>query len=140
MSGHTPGRGDYSGTATLRGTGSDAYAASYALRYADGEVLYGKSTAILYTGYEWRGTAELGGRSVREVYAASADGTRLVGRWFEAEHAEIGGDWQAVRSDGRSRLVAVIPRALKVGTTQPVSLFGDMLVKLDARSPARIRY
>ena len=125
--GHTPGRGDYHGIATINAGGPAQYTASYALAYADGATLAGTSKAVVYTGYEWRGTATLGGEEVREVFAASEDGTQLTGRWFIAGHAENGGDWVANRAEGAAAILAVQPRALRAGTTQQVLIIGHGL-------------
>ena len=122
--GHTPGRGDYHGLATITARGPAQYTASYALTYADGSALAGTSKSVVYTGYEWRGTATLGGADVREVFAASEDGTQLTGRWFMAGHAESGGDWIANRAEGAAAILAVQPRALRAGTTQQVFVIG----------------
>jgi quinohemoprotein amine dehydrogenase len=122
--GHTPGRGDYHGTATVTPRGSEQYTATYKLTYNDGARLDGSSTAVVYTGYEWRGTATLGSETVREVFAASEDGTKLTGRWFAPEHAEHGGEWVAVKGTGAPALLSVSPRALRSGTTQQVVLVG----------------
>ena len=125
--GHTPGRGDYHGVATIRARGPAEYAASYALAYADGSALTGTSNSVVYTGYEWRGTATLGGEDVREVFAASEDGKQLTGRWFIAGHAENGGDWIANRAEGAAAILSVQPRALRAGTTQQVLVIGRSL-------------
>jgi quinohemoprotein amine dehydrogenase len=122
--GHTPGRGDYHGIATITQQSADEYSASYALMYSDGSPARGSSKAIVYTGYEWRGNATLGGDSVREVFAASEDGNRIAGRWFQEDHSEVGGDWNAVRADGAATLLALSPQALRVGTSQKVIVVG----------------
>jgi len=125
--GHTPGRGDYYGTAAItRATGVE-YSARYTLRYADGSPISGSSTALLYTGYQWRGTATLGGKQVREVYFASADGSQISGRWFLADHSEIGGDWYAERATATPRIMGVSPQALKTGTSGRIVVVGDDL-------------
>lgn len=122
--GHTPGRGDYYGTALIKPAGSEEYSATYALHYPGGGTLQGSSTARVYTGYQWRGTASLGGQSVREVYFASGDGSRISGRWFLDGHSESGGDWSAVRARGAPAVLAVIPRALRAGAAQRLVLIG----------------
>jgi quinohemoprotein amine dehydrogenase len=123
--GHTPGRGDYHGIATITKQGSDAeYSASYELTYPDGSHLEGNSRAVVYTGYEWRGSATLGGESVQEVFAAAEDGSQIKGRWFVADTAEVGGDWNAVRAQGAAAILALSPQALHVGTTQQVAVIG----------------
>ena len=125
--GEEPGRGAYWGTAELRRTAADEYRATYRLRFADGHALDGRSHAIVYTGYEWRGTATLGDRAVHEVFAASTDGRRLAGRWFLADHAEIGADWDAARAGREPRILLVSPRAIRAGTSARVTVFGEHL-------------
>ena len=125
--GDEPGRGAYGGTAEIRRIAADEYRATYHLRFADGKPLDGHSHAIVYTGYEWRGTATLGDRAVHEVFAASPGGRQLTGRWFLADHAEIGADWHAVRAGRGPRIVLVSPRAIRAGTSARVTIFGDHL-------------
>jgi quinohemoprotein amine dehydrogenase len=127
IAGRVPGRGAYYGTAQIRSTGDGAYAATYSLHTVDGRTIVGTSSALLYTGYEWRGRASFDGRDTREVFAASEDGTRIAGRWFDADHAEDGGDWLAVRADAAPQVVAVEPQAVRAGTTATVVLVGPTL-------------
>ena len=122
--GHAPGRGDYYGTAFITRTSWDRYRARYVLHYANGAAFNGSSAAIVYTGFEWRGTGTLGGNSVHEVYFASTNGARIRGRWFLSGHSELGGDWDAVRTTGAPKVMAVMPRALKVGTIRRVIVIG----------------
>jgi len=124
VTGHTPGRGDYSGTAMISGDGAGGYTAAYRFEYGDGAWFDGRSKAIVYTGYEWRGTSDLGGQDVREVFALDESGNRLRGRWFLAAHSESGGEFVAERAGGAPRIVAVSPAALRIGTTQAVTLIG----------------
>ena len=122
--GHVPGGRDFYGTARIdRAAGGD-WQASYTLSDIDGVAFSGGSKAIVYTGFEWRGSADLGTRAVREVYAVSEDGNRIQGRWFDADHAEEGGDWVAVREDGSARILAVWPRAQRTGTAGDVTIVG----------------
>ena len=122
--GDTAWGGEYYGTASIRRVGWQRYRARYALHYLNGAGLSGGSDALVYTGFEWRGTGTLGGRAVHEVYFASADGRRISGRWFWADHSELGGHWVAQRAGGAARVLAVLPRALKVGTRQRVIVLG----------------
>ncbi|MBS0380388.1 MAG: quinohemoprotein amine dehydrogenase subunit alpha [Proteobacteria bacterium] len=122
--GHAPGRGDYHGTAVIAARGTDGYSATYTLTYADGTALNGTSKSVVYTGYEWRGSATLGQDDVREVYALSEDGARLSGRWFVNGHAEVGGDWHAARAEGAPAVFAVLPRALRAGAATEVVVVG----------------
>jgi quinohemoprotein amine dehydrogenase len=122
--GHVPGGKDFYGTARIDHAAGGDWQASYALTDTEGVAFSGGSKAIVYTGFEWRGSAELGTRSVREVYAVSEDGNRIQGRWFDPDHAEEGGDWVAVREDGTARILAVWPRAQRTGTAGDVTIVG----------------
>jgi len=120
--GHEPGGRDLYGTAEISSDGHGGYAATYHLSDTHGGSVGGQSHAIVYTGYEWRGRAELGGRAAREIFAVSEDGSRITGRWFDPEHTEQGGDWTAVRSDAPPQVLAVLPRAMKAGTSGTVTV------------------
>ena len=120
--GHEPGGRDLVGTAEISADGKGGYTARYQLRDGAGRDVAGDSHALVYTGYEWRGRGELGGRASREVFALSEDGARISGRWFDPEHSEEGGDWTAVRTDAPAQVVAVLPRAMKAGTSGAVTI------------------
>jgi quinohemoprotein amine dehydrogenase len=122
--GHVPGGKDFHGTARIDHAAGGDWQASYALTDIEGVAFSGGSKAIVYSGFEWRGSAELGTRTVREVFAVSEDGNRIQGRWFDADHAEEGGDWVAVREDGSARILAVWPRAQRAGTASEVTIVG----------------
>jgi quinohemoprotein amine dehydrogenase len=126
VSSHEPGQGDSWGVATVSKSGEADYTVSYSLDTSKGQPVTGDSTAIIYTGFEWRGAATLAGRDIREVFALSEDGQTLSGRWFETKHAEIGADWVAVRSTG-ALIAAVNPAAAKVGATTRVIVLGSGL-------------
>ncbi len=123
---HEPGQGDSWGTATVSRSGEDEYTVAYTLETSTGQHLTGDSKVIVYTGFEWRGSGTLSGRDIREVYAVSEDGQKIAGRWFEAEHAEIGADWVAVRAS-EAQLAAVVPTAARVGSTTRVVVLGSAL-------------
>jgi len=125
--GHKPGRGQYWGTAVISKAADGNYQAAYLLEDEVGEKFDGGSTAIVYTGFEWRGNGHLGTRPTREVFALSEDGRTLSGRWFAPNHSEDGGDWTAIRAANTARIVAVSPAAIHVGRTTRVTLFGEKL-------------
>ncbi len=129
--GHVPGGRDFYGTADITREAGGDYRARYALNEAGGAAIAGESHAIVYTGYEWRGRAALGGRAVREIFAANEDGSRIAGRWFDPEHSELGGEWTAIRADGAPQLLAVLPQALRAGTSGRVVVVGSGLGALD---------
>lgn len=122
--GHVPGGHDFHGTANIERVGVGDYRATYQLTDSDGMAQQGESKAVVYTGYEWRGSAEIGGRALREVYTVGPSGNRIAGRWFDADHTEDGGEWAAYRNNGKVRIVAMQPHALRTGTTTDVVIVG----------------
>ncbi|MEP6546866.1 MAG: quinohemoprotein amine dehydrogenase subunit alpha [Gammaproteobacteria bacterium] len=125
--GHVPGGKDFYGTARIERDAGGDFKAHYQLADVSGFEMNGDSKAILYTGYEWRGSAQVGDRSLREVYAVSDDGNRITGRWFDADHAEDGGEWTAVREGRAAEVLAVFPQSLRAGTTTTVTVVGNRL-------------
>lgn len=127
--GHHPGMGDYAGMLEITADTTDRYKAIYALHYADGSALSGHSSAIVYTGYEWRGTGMLNGTETREIYALSEDGMELQGRWFDRMHDEDGGEFYAHRiTDNQSKILAVHPGYLRSGHTDELTILGINLL------------
>jgi quinohemoprotein amine dehydrogenase len=124
---HEPGRGNYWGTAEVQRTAANEYKAVYTFDNDAGEHCAGESAAIVYTGYEWRGSGRLANRETREVFALSEDGQTLSGRWFVPAHPEDGGDWVATRATETPRIVMVSPLATRFGSTSRVTIFGDHL-------------
>lgn len=98
LSGWQPSKGDFSGAMRATADGPDRYALAFEGAYDSGEKLAGSGSALVYTGYEWRGTLTLGAVKWQQVLAASADGERLAGRMFERAHHELGIDLVAQRS------------------------------------------
>jgi quinohemoprotein amine dehydrogenase len=131
--GRVPGGRDFFGTGRIARDAKGDYTALYRLTDADGAEFSGQSKAIVYTGYEWRGSADLAQRSRREVYQVSEDGNRIEGRWFYEDHAEDGGEWSAVRDSGPSRVLAVLPQSVRAGTTAGVYVVGIGLATGEAK-------
>jgi quinohemoprotein amine dehydrogenase len=131
--GRVPGGRDFFGTGHIARNVQGDYTALYRLTDVDGAQWSGQSQAIVYTGYEWRGHADIAQRSRREVYQVSDDGNRIEGRWFYEDHAEDGGEWSAVRDTGPSRVLAVLPQSVRAGTTAGVSVVGIGLESGEAR-------
>ena len=125
--GHRPGKGDYEGRMSISRTAADAYAVALDLRYADGAEASGKGTAVVYTGYEWRGSIDLAGEKISQVLALSEDGQELSGRWFLTDSDVLGADLRAVRDGGEprvSRILAVEPSFLRSGEQTEVAIHG----------------
>jgi quinohemoprotein amine dehydrogenase len=122
--GHVPGGRDFFGTGHIARTAQGDYTALYRLTDISGAAVEGESKAIVYTGYEWRGRAQVAQRSRHEVYQVSADGARIEGRWFYEGHPDDGGEWSAVRDTGPPRILAVLPQSVRSGTTTEISVVG----------------
>ena len=124
VTGYRPGVGGYEGIMTVTQNG-DFYKATYDLHDMDGKALSGDSKAVIYTGYEWRGSGLLNGAETREVYAMSEDGMRMTGRWHEADHYDIGGEFQAVRMAGaEAQVLAKSSDYIRVGQEKEITLHG----------------
>ncbi|MHC8318526.1 quinohemoprotein amine dehydrogenase subunit alpha [Pseudomonas sp. LB3P31] len=124
FSGHLPGKGELAGVMSVTADAGDTFKVSVKGQYADGSPFNGDGSAILYTGYEWRGNVTIDGVTMRQVFAAQ--GNAMQGRMFEAEHDERGLDFVAAKQ-GSNRLLAVQPGYLKAGTETEVTLIGSGL-------------
>lgn len=127
--GHDPGRGgDYTGRLTLEALGNDRYEGVFTHEFADGSTVSGKTTVVIYTGFQWRGVARLdNGKEQREIFFASEDGSVVRGRRLLTSIGDLGMEETLYRVGDGARLLAVMPTALKSGTTQRVKLFGTQL-------------
>jgi quinohemoprotein amine dehydrogenase len=125
--GRMPGQGAFSGLMTAEATSGDRYRLAFEGSFSDGEALSGKGTAIVYTGYDWRASLTLGDRKFRQVLAADAAGTAMIGRMFDRDHSEWGLHMQAVRNDDQPRLLAVQPAAIAAGGEAELRLVGTAL-------------
>lgn len=126
VAGHRPGQGDYTGSMQLKALGKDRYKVRYELAYANGKRVDGSGEAIIYSGYEWRGDASLGDEKMRSVFALSADGGKMAGRWFLRGADEIGASFDAVAQTpaARGTILAVFPSMLRTGADATVSVHG----------------
>lgn len=127
VTGHRPGWGFYEGTATVSAIGTDRYSISMQMTYANGKHEIAEGKAVVFTGYEWRATVKQGNQEFQQVFALSADGQHLKGRWFEPGVDAIGGTLQAARVGDQPQIVAVQPTYLKAGASQKVTLYGTGL-------------
>ena len=127
--GHVPGGQDFQGTARIERDRAGDYRARYQLTDTAGAALHGESKATVYTRNEWRGSAKVGGRALREIYTLGPSGNQIAGRWFDPDRAEDGGEWLAYRDNGKARMFAMLPHALRTGTTTDVVIVGTGLEK-----------
>jgi quinohemoprotein amine dehydrogenase len=125
VAGSTPGRGEFDGTMTARGSGDDTYDVSLEATYADGSALKGSGTANVYTGYEWRANLTVDGIPMRQVFAATPDGLALSGRMFQRDADELGSRLTGVRADSVNPvIIAVQPGFIRAGETAQLTLVG----------------
>ncbi|NBA94982.1 quinohemoprotein amine dehydrogenase subunit alpha [Pseudomonas sp. R5(2019)] len=148
FSGHLPGKGELHGNMNVTATTGDQFKVVVDGQYADGSPFKGEGSAILYSGYEWRGNVQIDGVTMRQVFAAN--GTELKGRMFDKVHDEQGLDFIAAKH-GSQRLLAVQPGYVKAGTEAEVTLIGSGLagkpvfgqgvevVEVLEQSPQRLR-
>lgn len=125
--GAMPGRGPFSGTMTATGGEGDKYSVTFTGSFLDGGELTGHGKAVVYTGYEWRGSLDIGGVKFRQVLAATDTGSEMTGRMFERDHSERGLQLMAVREGGDARILAVQPARLRIGETQELRIVGTGL-------------
>ncbi|MCF8473235.1 MAG: quinohemoprotein amine dehydrogenase subunit alpha [Emcibacter sp.] len=124
VSGHRPGIGDYEGIMTVKKDGY-YFKASYDLHNMDGTVLKGHSKAVVYTGYEWRGTGEMSDTETREVYAMSESGNQMQGRWHNAAHYDVGGEFKAVRiKNATPEILVKSSDYIRIGEDKIITLYG----------------
>jgi len=122
--GSRPGLGRYEGVMTVSQDG-DYFKADYDLHNMDGTAITGDSKSVVYTGYEWRGSGVLNGTDIREVYALSEEGNHMVGRWYDAEHYDVGGEFKAVRRDGaEGQVMTQSSDFMRLGSRKEITLYG----------------
>ncbi|QID16173.1 quinohemoprotein amine dehydrogenase subunit alpha [Nitrogeniibacter mangrovi] len=129
--GRKPGRGDYQGEARIERSGDDRYRIEMTLHYADGKTETSSGNAIVYTGHEWRGTVQQGGREINQIFNLLDGGKALTGRWFETDNDAIGGTLRAVRMGDAPAVLSITPTAVRAGssgrlTVNGVGLGGDV--------------
>lgn len=109
---YQPGRGLVAGELRLEKAGSD-YLTHAELLLPDGSVEKREGKAVLYAGFNWRGSSkgEASGE-LKEVMMLSEDGATLTGRFFKGAFGELGMDVTLVRLGSDPRVAGVQPRAL----------------------------
>ncbi len=124
--GHDPGKGgEYTGQLTLKDLGDDRYEGEFTHEFSDGSKESGKTTAVVYTGFQWRGVAQFAdGKKQQEIFFGGEDGSTLSGRRLLTGLGDLGMDETLYRKKDVARLLTIIPAALKTGETQKVKLFG----------------
>lgn len=122
--GFLPEKGNFDATMRVTMPSKDHYQISLEGTYADGSPITGQGEAVVYTGYEWRGTLTVDGVKMRQVFAASADGQRLEGRMYPKEDDVMGGEIKAVKNN---TITAITPSYIKQGEQAVLTVSGHQL-------------
>ena len=124
--GHDPGKGgDYTGQMTLKALGDDRYEGEFTHQFADGSTVSGKTTAVVYSGFQWRGIAQLeGGNRQKEIFFAKEDGSVMSGRRLLTIIGDLGREETLYKSGAEAKILIAVPGALQAGQTQKLKLFG----------------
>jgi quinohemoprotein amine dehydrogenase len=127
--GHEPGRGDYFGNVSISPSADGMYQTITSMEFANGEKEERTGEGVWYGGYAWRGSARSSnGRTIREVFELSPDKEILKGRWFLAQHPEIGAEEERYLDAGPTRILGILPRALQIPTSETnVTILGISL-------------
>ncbi len=125
--GHQSGKGDYEGTLTIAGRGSDAYSVVTRLNFAKGRIVR-RGGAVLYNAHEWRASTKGKDGRARQVMAVAEDGKSMSGRWYSRKSDVVGGTLLAVRIEGaKSQVLSVSPSYIKRGTSARITINGVRL-------------
>jgi quinohemoprotein amine dehydrogenase len=117
--------GDYTGQLTLKALGDDRYEGEFMHEFASGAKVAGKTTAVVYTGFQWRGVAQVeGDKKQQEIFFGNEDGSIVSGRRVLTPLGDLGTEEKLYKKKDTARLLTVIPAALKSGTNQQMKLFG----------------
>ena len=133
VSGHHPGRGPVYGRMTVTATpGAEAqFTTEAALVYPqDGATLAHAGRAIVYTGFQWRGSSEAAADETawRQVMFVERDWSAISGRWFRGAWDEIGIDVTLTRVDAAPVITGVYPRAVRrVSRDHELRIYGANL-------------
>lgn len=124
--GNSSDKGDFHGTMEVEKTTDKSFKLTMKGSFNDGSSIDGSGSAVIYSGFEWRGALTLNGVEYRQVFSLENKGNLMSGRMFEAEHEEMGIDISA-RKGKDSVLMAVSPQYIKAGEDSVISIRGNNL-------------
>lgn len=124
LSGHMPGKGYFSATMKVEQNKKDYYSLSIKGEYVNGEKIKGTGSSVVYTGYEWRGNINFDDISLRQTFAASADGQTLTGRFYKKGQELVTMKVTAIKDSTNTQILSVYPNHIKKGETKTLTLTG----------------
>jgi quinohemoprotein amine dehydrogenase len=143
LAGYQVGKGAVFGHVAIAAKGtpdSGEFTTESTYTYArTGETVTRSGRAILYTGYQWRGSsgtpppgaagwATRGGDEWREVLAVDRDWRHASGRWFTGSYTEIGIDVRLERVGADPLVLGVEPARLDAGgSARELRIYGANL-------------
>lgn len=132
LSGHMPGKGYFSATmqVSAKKNKKDYYALTIDGTYSNGDAIKGSGSAVVYTGYEWRGNIDFGDISLRQTLAASSDGQTLIGRFYQKGQELVGMKITAIKDTDKTQLLSVSPSHIKQAQTATLTITGTGLTKI----------
>ena len=133
LTGWELGKGAIYGRLTITASPSspEEFTTSATYRVArTGETVTRTGRAIVYTGYQWRGSSSTGAAdpAMREVMMVDRNWRSMEGRWFAGGYDEIGIDVRLERVGSETRVLGTDRTALKQGASaQELKIYGTNL-------------
>jgi quinohemoprotein amine dehydrogenase len=133
LSGWEPGKGAIYGRVTVTASSSspEEFTTTATYRVArTGETITRTGRAIVYTGFQWRGSSSTpaADSSMREVMMADRNWRAMEGRWYSGGYDEIGMDVKLERIGAEPRVLGTDRTALRQGASaQELKIYGTNL-------------
>jgi quinohemoprotein amine dehydrogenase len=130
LTGWELGRGAIYGRVTITASPAspEEFTTSATYRVArTGETITRSGRAIVYTGYQWRGSssAQAADSSLKEVMMVDRNWRSIEGRWFAGGYDEVGIDVKLERVGNETRVLGTDRTALKQGASaQELKIYG----------------
>ncbi len=133
LAGHAPGKGDVYGEVVITADpdADDRFTTETTFTYAhSGESTTRTGSALIYTGYQWRGRSFAGSgagddEGMREVMMVERGWQEISGRWFTGGYDELGLDVTLHRVASGPVVTGVYPRAIRTSESgRDVRIYG----------------
>jgi quinohemoprotein amine dehydrogenase len=137
LSGWDPGKGAIYGRVTITASPSapEDFTTTATYRVArTGETISRTGRAIVYTGFQWRGSSstQAPDSSLREVMMVDRNWRSMEGRWFTGGYDELGVDVKLERIGSDPRVLGTDRTALKQGASHELKIYGTNLGSVTA--------